>query len=91
MTPAGLLNIAIVLPLLGAALIGGGASLGRTYVRQVALLFTLATLVLAAALIAQFPANGVLTNGFAVTQIPWLGDLPGFEVRYSVGLDGLGV
>jgi NADH-quinone oxidoreductase subunit M len=91
MTPSALLNIAIFLPLVGAALICGGASSGRQYARQIALMFTLATFVIVAALIAQFPATGEVGKGFAVSQVPWLADMPGFEVRYSVGLDGLGL
>jgi NADH-quinone oxidoreductase subunit M len=91
MTPSALLNITIFLPLIGAALICAGGSSGRSYARQVALMFTLATFVLAAALIAQFPARGDVAEGFAVSQVAWLGDMPGFEIRYSVGLDGLGL
>ena len=91
MTPSELLNIAILLPLVGVALIWGGSSLGRSFARQVALMFALGTLMVAAVLIAQFPATGEVGQGFAVTDVAWLGDLPGFDIRYNVGLDGLGL
>lgn len=91
MEPSALLNITIFLPLLGMALIWGAASLGRAFARPVALMFTLATFVLTAFLLAQFPASGDVSEGFAVSDVAWLGDTPWLDIRYRVGLDGLGL
>ena len=86
------LNLTIWLPLLGAVLIWGAASLGRTFARSTALMFSIATLVLASWLIAQFPSSGETPDGFAVTSISWLGQgESSINIRYHVGLDGLGL
>jgi NADH-quinone oxidoreductase subunit M len=86
-----LLLITILLPLAGALLIGCLAPLGRSVVRMTALTVTLLTLVSAARVLYEFPAEGV-TSDFAVTDIPWLGEsVPWLDIRFSVGLDGLGL
>ncbi|MGE0755364.1 MAG: NuoM family protein [Pirellulaceae bacterium] len=91
MSSSALLNVAIFLPLAGAITVWSAAAMGREIARSVALLFTLATLVVAAVLLARFPEHGDVATGFAVTEFPWMGDSPLFDVRYSVGLDGLGL
>lgn len=86
------LNVTIWLPLLGAVLILAAASLGRTFARSVALMFSVGTFVLAGWLIAQFPSSGEIPEGFAVTNISWLGQAESsINIRYHVGLDGLGL
>lgn len=86
------LNFAIALPLVGAVLIWSASSLGARFARGAALLFTLGTLALSAWLIANFPANGEIPEGFAITNVGWLGEVgTAIPVRYHVGLDGLGL
>jgi NADH-quinone oxidoreductase subunit M len=87
---AQLLLCTIFLPLVGAILMWVVAPLGREIVRAVALAVTLGTLVLAGQLLLNFPAGGA---EFAVTDIPWLAPNAGsvLDVRFSVGLDGLGL
>jgi NADH-quinone oxidoreductase subunit M len=86
-----LLLLTILLPLAGAVLIALLAPYGRSVVRMAALGVTLLTLVCAARVLYEFPADG--SGGeFAVTDIPWLGEAaPWVDVRFSVGLDGLGL
>lgn len=86
------LNYTLVLPLVGAILIWSTSSFGRQFARMAALMFTLATLALAAWLIAAFPATGEIGSGYALTNIDWLGDAGStLNIRYHVGLDGLGI
>ena len=93
-----LLLLTIFLPLAGALSMGFIAPLGRQAVRYAALAVSLATLALAFTVVHQFPAEGVTTD-YAVTEIPWIGPDAGAtstaawmpDVRFSVGLDGLGV
>jgi NADH-quinone oxidoreductase subunit M len=88
------LLLTMFMPLAGAILIAAAAPLGRAGSRLVALAITLLTLACAAQLIANFPATGVLPGAdFAATDIPWLGGnaATGLDIRFSVGLDGLGL
>ncbi|MFO0906039.1 MAG: NADH-quinone oxidoreductase subunit M, partial [Pirellulales bacterium] len=93
-----LLLITIFLPLAGALSMGFVAPLGRQAVRWTALAVSLATLALAFLVVHNFPAEGV-TSDYAVTEIPWVGADAGAtasaawmpDVRFSVGLDGLGL
>jgi NADH-quinone oxidoreductase subunit M len=80
---ATLLLLTILLPVLGAIC----APLAGKLVRQLALLVTLATLVLTVVLVAHFP-GGVAP--FAPVDCSWLGtaDAP-VDIRFSVALDGL--
>ncbi|MEN6407568.1 MAG: NADH-quinone oxidoreductase subunit M [Thermoguttaceae bacterium] len=77
-----LLMIALLLPLLGVVLIGGGMRRSRI----VALAFALATFAVAAVLAACSPRGG---EPFAVTDWAWFGDAATLDIRWSVGLDGL--
>ena len=87
-----ILNYSLALPLIGAIIIWSAASLGRNFARTTALMFTLATLVLAGWLTINFPDNGEVGNGYAVTDASWLGDADSaLNIRYHVGLDGLGL
>ncbi len=78
-----LLLISLLLPLAGAALLGGG----RDWARRIALAVTLAVLGVAVFLAARYPGG---TAPFAATDWPWLAwtGTP-IDVRFSVGLDGL--
>ncbi|HND53271.1 MAG TPA: hypothetical protein PLV92_12765, partial [Pirellulaceae bacterium] len=98
-----LLLVTIFLPLAGALALSLVASKGRNAVRAVALLVTLVTLAAAGFLVSEFPADGV--GEYAVTEVPWIspdaagssgqagGSLASWvpDIRFSVGLDGLGV
>jgi len=86
-----LLVVTIFLPLAGALLMWPLAPLGRGAVRAAALGVTLITLVAAIFLITSFPASGVVGDGFGVESTSWLGAYSLFDVRFSTGLDGLGL
>ena len=82
-----LLIIAIFLPLAGLAVIWSAAEGGREPARLVALATTLATCLVAAALVVQYPAGA---SEAYVTDISWLGSEElGWDVRFHIGLDGL--
>lgn len=93
-----LLLITIFLPLAGALAMAALAPLGRQAVRLGALSVAIATLLLAGVVVHGFPAEGAAA-GYAATEIAWVGSdagpggaatgLP--DVRFSVGLDGLGL
>lgn len=78
----------ILAPLVGVLLIGIVAGLGRDAVRLAALVTTLITLLLAGRIAYEMPSSGY--EGVAAN---WLGGLAGstFDIRLSVGLDGLGL
>ncbi|MBN2024769.1 MAG: NADH-quinone oxidoreductase subunit M [Pirellulales bacterium] len=79
-----LLVLALLVPLAGAFWVAGP----RGYARAVALGAALATLAVACALVAQFPAGE--DAEVAVFDAAWLGGEHGpVDVRLSVGLDGL--
>jgi NADH-quinone oxidoreductase subunit M len=87
-----LLLLTILLPLAGAVVVACIAPLGRSAVRMTALIVTLLTLAGAARVVYEFPADGGAGADFAVTDIAWLGDaVPSLDIRFSVGLDGLGL
>ena len=75
--------------MLGAGTMWALAPLGRNAVRWGALAVTLGTLLLAVMLVAQFPADGMGDEEFAV-QVGRQAAAQ-FDVRFSIGLDGLGV
>ena len=78
-----LLLATILIPLVGAVLIGTGVP----GLRWIALGSTLAALVTSVLLIAQFP-GGVAP--YALIEAPWLGGPgTGVDIRSSLGLDGL--
>jgi NADH-quinone oxidoreductase subunit M len=83
-----LLLAAIFLPLLGAISMWVVAPLGKSALRYTALGVTVAALCLAMCVILRFPADGA--GEFAVSDYPWLGG-SALNIRFSVGLDGLGV
>lgn len=85
------LLLTIFLPLLGAIGLWFAASAGREAARLIALAVALATLFCAAQLVVGFVKTGGAQE-YAVTDASWLsgGGAP-VDVRFSVGLDGLGV
>ncbi len=85
-----LLLLAIFLPLAGALLMWHVGRFGQRAARSLALLITVATVGLAAIVVAGFPGG---TDAYAVTNQPWVGGDAGstFDIRFNVGLDGLGV
>lgn len=83
-----LLLIALLLPLLGAAVVWAVAPLGTIAVRWVALAFTSVSLVLALMLSMRFPADN-FAGDFAVFSMPWFGDLGSLDVQFALALDGL--
>lgn len=88
-----LLLLTIFLPLIGAMAILLLGQAARESARLIALGVTLLTLWCAGQLILNFPATGVLMADFAATDIPWLSAVAqtGLDIRFSVGLDGLGL
>lgn len=82
-----LLLLAIFLPLVGAALMWPLAVLGRGAARMAALVVTLATLAVVVVLIAKSPADGA---AYALFDADWL-NASAINVRFSVGLDGIGL
>ncbi|MBU6276361.1 MAG: NADH-quinone oxidoreductase subunit M [Planctomycetes bacterium] len=87
---ATLLILTVVAPLVGAVVAWGMASRGPHAVRQSALVTALVTLGLVAILVLRGLADPALRSGgaFAVSTVPWFTDGP-FDVRLSLGLDGL--
>jgi NADH-quinone oxidoreductase subunit M len=82
------LLLTIFLPLAGALAMWVVAPLGKFAARITALAVTLLTLFCAGQLVVGYPAG----TEFAVTDAAWLsgGGAP-VDIRFSVGLDGLGV
>jgi NADH-quinone oxidoreductase subunit M len=88
-----LLLLTIFLPLVGAVFLALMSQTARESARLIALGIAVMTLWCAGQLIFNFPASGTLATDFAVTDIPWLSDAAqtGLDIRFSVGLDGLGL
>jgi NADH-quinone oxidoreductase subunit M len=86
------LLLTIFLPLAGAVAIGLVAPAGRNVARMVALAVSLVTLFCAGQLVVGYPSAGTSASEFAVTDLAWLagGGAP-IDIRFSVGLDGLGL
>ncbi|MER8069744.1 NADH-quinone oxidoreductase subunit M [Streptomyces sp. NPDC094034] len=81
-----LLTATAVLPAVGAIVTAAVPAARRTAAKWLALLFSLATLVLAAVVVVRFEPGGAryqLTESHA-----WISD---FGVRYELGVDGIGV
>ncbi len=79
-----LLLTTVLLPAAGALLVEGS----RAGPRRSALVTTLFTLALAVLLIVRYPGG---TAAFALVEFPWLGAASSIDVRFSLGLDGLGL
>src|SRR5262245_30684338 len=86
------LLLTIFLPLIGAVALGAIAPAGRYVARLVALIVSLFTLFCAGQLVVGFTTATPIANEFAVTDLAWLsGSGAPLDIRFSIGLDGLGV
>ncbi|MBP88328.1 MAG: proton-translocating NADH-quinone oxidoreductase subunit M [Planctomycetaceae bacterium] len=85
-----LLLVTIFLPLAGALAMLQLGRLGQQVARRFTLLVTLATFAAAAYVVAKFPTGSSAV--YALTNVPWIGDEGSLiNIRFQVGLDGLGV
>lgn len=81
-----LLTATAVLPAVGAIVTAAVPAARRTAAKWLALLFSLATLVLAAVVLVRFEPGG---DRYQLTEShAWIAD---FGVRYELGVDGIGV
>ncbi|HEX5034863.1 MAG TPA: NADH-quinone oxidoreductase subunit M, partial [bacterium] len=89
----GLLLATVFLPLIGAIALWIVAPLGREAVRWAALAVTIGTLICAAQLLLNFPADSAEQMGYAITEWNWVGQVQNvnFDIRFALGLDGLGL
>ena len=85
MYESNLLSLLLILPVIGAALIGF-APRNDEWTRRIALAFTL--LVLAVSLPLWFLFDTTSHEMQFVTRVPWI---PAFNINYAVGVDGISV
>jgi NADH-quinone oxidoreductase subunit M len=86
------LLLTIFLPLVGAVALLALSSAGKYVARAAALVVTLLTVFCAGQLVLGYAAGSAETLEFAVTDAAWLAGIGGpLDIRFSVGLDGLGV
>jgi NADH-quinone oxidoreductase subunit M len=90
LSPSTHLLLTIAAPLVGAVVAWVLGSRGLSAVRQSAAVSALVTLGLAGWLIVRFLGDPAASGGgfFATVDVPWLTD-GAFDVRFSLGLDGL--
>lgn len=87
---AGLLLFSIVFPLGAAIPLGLCSQIFGQEARRFALLVTLATLAASVAVVlGGYHALARGATEFATTDLTWLGTESGFDVRFSLGLDGI--
>jgi NADH-quinone oxidoreductase subunit M len=95
MQPSQLLVVSILLPLIGAVTCLALSNASRNVIRWAALAFTISTLAVCALVMYQFPADAAGQESYAKTDLPWLSVAGishiGFDVRFHLGLDGLGL
>ncbi len=91
MEPSTLLLISLLLPVAGAAVLWVVAPLGGSVVRVTALGVTLLTFGLVAVVIGGYVSEPRGVEGYAIWEQAWLtGDAgAAWDVRFSVGLDGI--
>ena len=89
-SPSSHLLLTIMAPLVGAIVAWVLGSRGTAAVRQSAAVTATVTLALAAWLVVRFLGDPAAMSGlpFALVEIPWLTEGV-FDVRFSLGLDGL--
>lgn len=88
-----LLNLSLLLPLVSAIVLWF-APLSKQQARSFALGSTLLTLLIVIRVVtAGYLADTLVENHFAATDWSWLGGVGGggMDIRYNVGLDGLGL
>jgi NADH-quinone oxidoreductase subunit M len=91
-----ILLVTVLLPLIGAILMGPCSRAGDQVARGVALLVTCVTLLFASMVIHRFPADGGSGQAFAVFDYAWFvgGDAAKAaapRIQFNIGLDGLSV
>lgn len=94
MDSTALLLTSLALPLAGALVLGALScfDVDRNAARWTGLGFALATLLVAALVVSRFTQDAGAAAGFAVTEWKWIDPATtGVDIRFSVGLDGLGV
>jgi len=84
-----LLLLSIITPMVGAMLVAIPGA--QRFARYIALAVTLITLAMVTCVVVAFPADGETNGTFAATELIWLGEGSGLDVRFSVALDGLGI
>ncbi|HJN11670.1 MAG: NADH-quinone oxidoreductase subunit M [Pirellulaceae bacterium] len=84
-----LLLLSIITPMVGALLVAMPGT--QRFARYIALAVTLITLAIVTCVVVAFPADGRTNGTFAATEVIWLGQGSGFDVRFSLALDGLGI
>jgi NADH-quinone oxidoreductase subunit M len=93
--PNQLLVISIFLPLIGAVACLALGKQPRAIVRFTALGLSVATLIVAALVVMQFPNDAAGQSEFATTNLSWFDSSEAsriaLDVRFHVGLDGLGL
>jgi NADH-quinone oxidoreductase subunit M len=87
MDMANLLLISILLPLFGAFGIGISMAPSPRRVRMIALAISTITLFCACAVVLGFPGSAAWN--YAMTDYAWLPASAGWDMKFSVGLDGL--
>ena len=87
--PTTLLLISLTLPVTGAVVTWLWSGSDRNRARWTALVTTLVTAVVVIAVVAKYPAGA--GGEIAVSDYGWLRVQSGLDVRFSVGLDGLGL
>ena len=91
MNESTLLLVSLLLPLFGAIAIA--TVLSKTDVRRIALGIATVTMICSLLVVIGFDSNQESsTNGeYAATQMRWLPETTGVDLRFSIGLDGLGL
>jgi NADH-quinone oxidoreductase subunit M len=86
-----LLLISIFLPIVGAFTVWMLAPLGKSAVRQSALVTSVLTLLVAAFVVIRFAIDTEYTykDYYAVTEFSWLGEAA--NIKFAFGLDGLSI
>jgi NADH-quinone oxidoreductase subunit M len=86
---ANLLLVSILFPLIGAIVIGVSMSASFQRVRAIALAVSVTTLACACVVVIGFDPSQPGT--YALTEHRWLPESTGVDLRFSIGLDGLGL
>ena len=88
-----LLLVTLFVPAIGALLIFLTADFGQVFVRRIALVASLLTVLLAGILVFSYVPSDPATGGepFAASSLPWLGPSSAVDIQFSVALDGLSV
>src|SRR5262249_21642288 len=94
MDSSDLLRLSLGLPLLGAVVLGAmsACNIDKNTARWTGLGFALATLIVVSVAVTPFWQATVTAPTFAPTDWAWIDPATtGIDIRFSVGLDGLGI